>query len=674
MKDKKPNRLQHATSPYLLQHAYNPVDWFEWSNEALTKAKQDDKPILVSIGYASCHWCHVMERECFENEDIAQIMNEFFVCIKVDREERPDIDHLYMDAVQAMGQHGGWPLNVFLTPDQKPFYGGTYFPPQNWVQVLMGIHQSYQTRKEEVTASADDLATHLAKQSISQFKKRSTDEFTSALNTMFQQLESKLDHTWGGLDKAPKFIMPSIWLWLLRYHHISKSQSALEHTLFTLRKIAQGGIYDQVGGGFSRYSVDAQWFAPHFEKMLYDNAQLLTLYSEAYSISKDVFFKEVVYNTFAWLTREMTHPDGGFFSALDADSEGIEGKYYCWTYPELQQVLDTNELSIAIAYFEATEKGNWEHGLNILKQHPHPNVLARQFSQSEHDFGTTITIIKQKLLAAREHRIKPGLDDKILTGWNAMMIVGLTDAYHAFGDDRFLTAALKNAKFIRQKLMDGTTLFRSYKDRRSNIEGFLEDYAYVIQAWIKLYQATFDEQWIYNAAATAEYVLANFYDAEEGSFYYSGAQAEKLIARKKEILDNVIPASNSIMAQNLYHMGILLDKEEWKNLATQMVTELSGLIIHEPHYMSNWGIVLTELHNGLAEVAITGKDCLSLKNEFKNHYQPFTLLMGTSSTGTLPLLADKVTLADTSLIYVCYDSTCKLPASRVEEALRQLKN
>jgi uncharacterized protein len=672
MNTKRSNRLLHSTSPYLLQHAYNPVDWYEWGKEALDKAKQEDKPILVSIGYSSCHWCHVMERESFENEDIAQIMNEFFVCIKVDREERPDIDHVYMDAIQAMGQNGGWPLNVFLTPDQKPFYGGTYFPPQQWAQVLTGINKSYQTRKSEVHVSADELTTHLAKQSISQFKEQSQETFDVGLRNIYQQLENKFDYTWGGLDKSPKFIMPSIWLWLLRYYYISKNQPALNHTIFTLRKIAQGGIYDQVGGGFARYSVDAQWFAPHFEKMLYDNAQLLSVYSEAYQVTKDDFFKTVIEDTYAWLQQEMTNAQGGFYSALDADSEGVEGKYYCWTNNELLQVLDEDDKKLAEAYFETTVKGNWEHGLNILKQHPDPADLAQQFTITLTELQTRINLIKQKLLAAREQRIKPGLDDKILTGWNAMMICGLVDAYHALKDERLLEVALKNAAFIKQNLMEGSVIFRSFKERRGNTPGFLEDYAYVIQAWIKLYQATFNEQWIYEAQTFAKKVLLDFFDNQEQYFFYSGNNAESLIARKKEIFDNVIPSSNAIMAQNLNHLGILLDNDEWKNLATQMVNNLSQLIVNEPNYMAHWGIVFSEIHFGMAEVVFSGKNYLTLKNDFKKQYTPFTLVMGSQTSGTLPLLKEKMTQPDQTLIYVCHNKTCKLPVTSVEEALKQI--
>ncbi|HEU5289582.1 MAG TPA: thioredoxin domain-containing protein [Cyclobacteriaceae bacterium] len=672
MSDKSTNRLINSTSPYLLQHAHNPVDWFEWGKDALEKAKSENKPILVSIGYSSCHWCHVMERESFENDQVAEVMNSFFVCIKVDREERPDIDQIYMDAVQALGVNGGWPLNVFLTPDQKPFFGGTYFNPQVWVQVLTNINSAFKSRRDEIFASAETLTNHLASQGISQFRRKEEQkDFKQALDMMYKQLESKFDLTWGGLDRAPKFIMPSIWLWLLRYWKISKNESALQHTLFTLKRIGHGGIYDQIGGGFARYSVDGEWFAPHFEKMLYDNAQLLSLYSEAYTISHDEYFKTLVYETFEWLQREMTHHDGGFYSALDADSEGIEGKYYIWKYDELIQLCEPHGKLVA-DYFEAIPEGNWEHESNILKLSKINQLLLDQHKISESDLSSIIQSAKQKLLTVRNTRIKPGLDDKILTGWNAMMIAGLVDAYHAFGDEKFLLAAKKNADFIQRDLTEGNKLFRSFKGKRSATEGFLEDYAFVIQAFIKLYQATFDESWLHQAKGLTDFTLENFLDKEESYFYFTSSKSEKLIARKKEIFDNAIPASNGVMTQNLFHLGILFDRNDWKDLATSMASELSHLIYNEPNYMSNWGIVLAEIRHGLAEVAFTGKEYIHLKNEFKRSYQPFSLLMGTKTISQLPLLTDKVTRDDTSVIYVCYDKTCRLPVGTVVEALEQI--
>lgn len=680
MHDKHTNRLIHSTSPYLLQHAHNPVDWFEWGAEALAKAKKEDKPILVSIGYSSCHWCHVMERESFEQESVAEVMNSFFVCIKIDREERPDIDQIYMDAVQALGVNGGWPLNVFLTPDQKPFFGGTYFSPQVWTQVLTNIHTAYRTKKEDILSSAESLASHLASQGIAPYTRKSEpasgtgrqEDFRKLIDTMYAQLEKKFDKTRGGLERAPKFIMPSIWLWLLRYAHITKNETALDHTLFTLRKIMQGGIYDQIGGGFARYSVDGEWFAPHFEKMLYDNAQLMSLYSEAYTLSKDPNFKTVVFDTYEWLLREMMHDDHGFYSALDADSEGIEGKYYLWPYQEVLDVVHPDYHPLVVEYFNLKPHGNWEHGENILTQTDDVEQLLQKYHLTQDQFDSLLASVKRRLLEVREQRIKPGLDDKILSGWNAMMITGLLDAYHAFREPKFLGIAVLNIQFLEKNLMEGNRVYRSFKGKRGNTEGFLEDYAYVIQAYLKLYQANFNEEWITKAKSLTEYVLENFYDPHESYFFYTSVQAEKLIARKKEIFDNVIPSSNGIMVQNLFHLGILLDREEWKTMAVTMTEQLSHLISEEPNYMSNWGIVLTELRHGMAEVVFTGPDFMSLRQAFKKEFQPFCLLMGSDKKSMLPLLRDKTAGAASSMIYVCFDKTCKLPVTTVADAFNQL--
>jgi uncharacterized protein YyaL (SSP411 family) len=578
-----------------------------------------------------------------------------------------------MDAVQALGVNGGWPLNVFLTPDQKPFFGGTYFSQQVWVQVLTNINTAFHSKKQEILESAETLSNHLASQGISQYRKKAEEEdFKQLLDSMYRQLEKKFDKTWGGLDRAPKFIMPSIWLWLLRYWHLSKNDSALQHTLFTLKKIAQGGIYDQIGGGFSRYSVDGEWFAPHFEKMLYDNAQLMTLYSEAYTISKDESFKTVVYDTYDWLTREMMHSDHGFYSALDADSEGIEGKYYIWDYKDLTSHIVPEYAELFADYFEIVPGGNWEYGENILKKTDDVERLLKEYKLTQEQFKELLKSVKNKLLEVREKRIKPGLDDKVLAGWNAMMITGLLDAYHAFAEPKFLGIAILNIQFLEKNLLEGIKIYRSFKGKRGNTEGFLEDYAYVIQANLKLYQANFNEAWIAKAKAMTEYVLENFHDPSESYFFFTSKQSEKLIARKKEIFDNVIPASNGVMVQNLYHLGILLDREDWKVMAREMTENLSHLISQEPNYMSNWGIVLTEMKAGLAEVVFTGESYLYQKRDFKKSYQPFSIVMGAHKTSELPLLQGK-TEVDRDLIYVCHDKTCKLPVSTVEEALKQLR-
>ncbi len=655
------NKLINATSPYLLQHAHNPVHWYEWGAEALEKAKKEDKPILVSIGYSSCHWCHVMERESFENNDIAQIMNEYFVCMKVDREERPDIDQIYMEAVQVMGLNGGWPLNVFLTPDQKPFYGGTYFPPPNWSQLLLQINKAFQQNRKEVNTSADELAKHIGVSDLQRFGQSPAEggfQFAD-LDLMFNKLEPKFDKVWGGMDRAPKFVMPTIWLFLLRYYAITKNERALELVNLTLTKMASAGLYDQIGGGFSRYSVDGEWFAPHFEKMLYDNAQLLSLYSEAYAITKNEFFKEIIYASIGWLKREMTHDDGGFYSALDADSEGVEGKFYTWTEAELKEVLG-EKAQLIMDHYKTQPLGNWEHGRSI-------------FIRSSDKEPDAILPLKEKLLLARNNRIHPGLDDKILTGWNAMTIIGLIDAYKVFTENHFLLLAEKSIQFIENHLIINGKLHRSFKNKSSATEGFLEDYAFMISAYIALYQATFNEAYLRKAQQWTNYTIGNFYDEAEGYFFFSGKNSEQLIAQKKEIFDNVIPSSNSVMARALYHLAIILDHSEWKIMALKMVAGLSSLIKSEPGNMSNWGIALAEMTRGMAEVVMVGKDAESWRAELHLHYKPFALVMGTETGSTLPLFENRQPTGDQSTIYVCFGKHCKLPVHSVNDALTQLQ-
>ena len=669
----KTNRLINATSPYLLQHADNPVDWYEWGEEALAKARKEDKPILVSIGYSSCHWCHVMAHESFEDEDIAAIMNENFINIKVDREERPDIDRIYMDAVQAMGINGGWPLNVFITPDQKPFYGGTYFPSKNWSQLLIQISKVYKEKREEINSSADELVKRLSTSDLDRFRQESgvANLTMKGMASMFDTLHAKFDNTWGGLERAPKFVMPTQWMFLLRHYVKSNDKKALEMVTLTLKKMAMGGLYDQVGGGFARYSVDGRWFAPHFEKMLYDNAQLLSLYAEAYQITQDDFYKRIVYETIAWLKREMTHDDGGFYSALDADSEGEEGKFYVWTKNEFDSVTN-KQPNWAADYYSVVSDGNWEHGNNILFIQAWESDFLKEKNITAAELHKALVEVKEQLLQARSKRVRPGLDDKVLTGWNAMTIHGLLDAYAAFGEASFLQMAISNMEFLEKNLIE-VKVHRSFKNKRSPVEGFLEDYAFLIQAYISLYQSTFNEDWLDKAQNWVTYTDKHFYDTLDGYYHFSSNQAEDLIARKKEIFDNVIPAANGVMARNLFHLGIMLDNEDYKSRAQQMVSQLGALIESEPAYMSHWAMVYSEMTSPMAEIVVVSPQLLKVAANLRKNYLPFGLLMGTANSSDLPLIKEKVNPKDKeATIYVCFNKTCKLPVHTIEEALKQL--
>ncbi len=661
-----PNRLARATSPYLLQHAYNPVDWFEWGPEALELAARENKPILVSIGYSSCHWCHVMERESFENADIAALMNEHLVCIKVDREERPDIDQIYMDAVQAMGLNGGWPLNVFLTPDQKPFYGGTYFPAKNWGQLILQLSKAFQQRRSEIEESANDLVKHLNNSDLSRFTGEPGPFHPGDFHTPFAILETKFDNVYGGMERAPKFVMPTVWQWLLRYHHQTRNPAALNMVLLTLRQLAAGGIYDQLGGGFSRYAVDGKWFAPHFEKMLYDNAQLLSLYSEAYRVSPDPLFRQVVYETTGWLRKEMKHPEGGYYSALDADSEGSEGKFYTWTDKELEEVLG-EQAGLIKQYYQTTADGNWEHEQNILYR-TNAALVSLPPDQEE-----ALRSVKSKLLSHRDKRIHPGLDDKVVTGWNAMMIIGLTDAYKTFGDPSFLDDAILAIQFLEKRVMEGLRVYRTFKERRSPNEGFMEDYALLISAYLSLYECTFDEAWIRKAEEECAYVVGQFRDENDGFFFFSGTSAEKLVARKKEIFDNVMPSPNSVMARNLFRLGIILDREEWKQDAIEMANSLKKLILQEPTYMSNWGMLALEVTVPFYEIVITGPNAMGQRKKMASNFLPFSLMMGSTQGSTLPLVKDR-TSGGKDMIHVCVEKTCRLPVDTAAEALEILSS
>ncbi|MDX5437666.1 MAG: thioredoxin domain-containing protein, partial [Pontibacter sp.] len=574
--NKIPNRLIKESSPYLLQHAYNPVDWYPWGEEALEKARQEDKPILVSIGYAACHWCHVMEHQSFEHKKIANVMNEHFVCIKVDREERPDVDAIYMDALHAMGLQGGWPLNVFLNAEAKPFYGGTYFSPQQWVSLLKNIAEAYASNRSELNTSAEQFAQHLNQSELAKYGLKQQSELhlqEEDLKQMYHKFSTHFDRKHGGFAPAPKFPMPTNYFFLLRYHHHTQDQYAMEHLHRTLREMAFGGIYDQIGGGFARYAVDAEWLVPHFEKMLYDNGQLISLYAETYQATRETLYHDVVYETIEFVERELMSQEGGFYSSLDADSEGEEGRFYTFTKNELHQILGAEE-PLFSKYYHATAAGNFEHGRNILYRRISDEEFARENELELDVLQDMVQTWKEKLMEVRATRERPGLDDKILTSWNALMLKGLADAYYVFGNKHFLDLALQNAHFILLRLKKEEKLYHSYKNGHATIDGFLEDYALLIQAFLRLYEITFDEQWLQEAKDLADYTLENFFDEKEGMFYFTDKRSEKLIARKKEIFDNVIPSSNSVMATNLHLLGLIFDEERYTQLSDKMLANV----------------------------------------------------------------------------------------------------
>lgn len=685
------NRLAQESSPYLLQHAHNPVDWYPWGPEALQKAQAENKPILVSIGYSACHWCHVMERESFENERIAQVMNDRFVCIKVDREERPDVDAIYMDAVQAMGVQGGWPLNVFLMPDAKPFYGLTYLPPQQWVNLLNGVRSAFDEHPDQLADSAEGFARHLNMSVTEQYYLTdAAPKFTrDLLETMYQKLAASFDTVKGGPRKAPKFPMPSIYGFLLRYYHVTKNEEALSHLRRTLDFMALGGIYDQIGGGFARYSVDDQWFAPHFEKMLYDNGQLLTLYSEAYSLTQSPLYRNTVFQTIDFLQRELTSPEGGFYSALDADSEGVEGKFYTWTTAELRTVLEDDFNWFSELYHIAPE-GNWEEhdgvGRNILHRVVSDEDFARMQGLTQAELADKLAAVHQKLMVVRATRIRPGLDDKILCSWNGLMLKGLVTAYRIFGDAAFLELAERNARFIQEKLTLPETgqLWHSYKTGTNGAPGvasitaYLEDYAAVIDGYLALYQATFKEAYLREADRLTRYALDHFWDEEDHLFYFTDQTGEALIARKKEVFDNVIPASNSMMAHNLYTLSLLLeqpveDSPAYTALVEAMLGRVQPLLQQNAEYLTHWAALYAMRVTPTAEIALVGPAAQSFRREIDQRFYPNKVLAGTETESGLPLLENRTPINGETAIYVCYNRACQLPVTSVEAAFLNLE-
>lgn len=678
------NALIHETSPYLLQHAHNPVNWYAWNDETLEKAKQENKLILISIGYSACHWCHVMEHESFEDENVAKLMNEHFICIKVDREERPDIDQIYMLAVQLMTGQGGWPLNCFALPDGRPVYGGTYFQKQQWMNVLLNLSDLYRNEPEKALEYAIKLTEGVKLAELVKVNEQQQEFTIDTLHQSYNQWKTRFDTSEGGPDKAPKFPLPNNYEFLLHYAsstdlHADVKKEVLQHFNLTLQKMAYGGIYDQIGGGFSRYSVDPYWKAPHFEKMLYDNAQLVTLYSKAFQATGNPLYKQVVYETLAFVQRELTSPEGAFYSALDADSEGVEGKYYVWKKEELQNILKEN-FTLFADYFNINERGLWEHDNYILLRNESDESIALKHNMNVDVLQKRINEIKKQLLKIREQRIRPGLDNKILTSWNALMLKGYIDAYTVFDEPLFLQVALKNASFILNtqlkengRLNHSSPLSSTTGERLvvKSINGYLEDYCFTIEALIALHEATFNQNYLNKANELMLYCIMHFYDNTSGMFYFTSDEDKALISRKMELSDNVIPASNSSIAKSLFRLGHHFENEEYINISRKMLNNILPEIVNYGAGYSNWAMVLLFFTQPFYEVVVVGEKADEKRKTFNKYYLPNTLFTGSETESSLMLLKNRW-VADKTFIYVCTDKTCKEPVNDVNDALKYL--
>ena len=665
------NELIHESSPYLLQHAHNPVNWYPWGNKALKKAKDENKMLIISVGYAACHWCHVMEHESFEDPEVAALMNEHFVCIKVDREERPDVDQIYMDAANLMTGRGGWPLNALALANGQPYYAGTYFPKAKWMEVLRYFAEVKKTKPEALIAQAQKVTEGINSLENVPLKNEEALFEIEDLEKSFNAWKPGIDMVRGGGDRAPKFPMPCIWEYIMQYGYLTRDETAQRALKVTLDNMAYGGIYDHLGGGFARYSTDADWHVPHFEKMLYDNGQLVSLYTHAWQATHNPVYKDVVFETLDFVEREMTSKEGGFYSSLDADSEGEEGKFYVWTKDEIDAAL-SSDAPLFSDYYDVTPKGNWEHGKNILRRtEPDSSFLERK-GIDKMELNRLLTEAKSKLMAIRDERIRPGLDDKILTSWNGLMLKGYADAYMTFGEKHFLKAALKNANFLVDKVMDDEGgLARNYKNGKSSIPAFLDDYAFVISAFTTLYQATFDESWLEKASLLNAYAIEHFFDKTSGMFFYTHNDHSNLIARKKELSDNVIPASNSEMAKNLFVLGHYYNNESHIEMAKQMLVNMKDEVHRNLYFYANWSILEAHLVSEPYEIAVLGNDAIEKRHEFSQYYLPNALFLGGKKEGSLALLKDKLVKGQTT-IYVCQNKTCRLPVTDVKDALPQI--
>jgi len=674
--DKKSNELVHETSPYLLQHAYNPVNWKAWSPETLALAKKENKLIVVSIGYSSCHWCHVMEEESFENDSIAKIMNSNFINIKVDREERPDVDKVYMNAVQLMTGKGGWPLNCITLPDGRPIFGGTYFTKEQWAKILVDISKLYRESPQKAEEFAQRLTEGIQNSELITINTKEANFKYEDIITAINQSKEQLDTVYGGFTRSPKFPMPNTLDYLLRYQYQFNDLKIKEYVKTSLTKMAYGGIYDQIGGGFSRYSVDDTWHVPHFEKMLYDNAQLVSIYSKAYLHDKNTLYKNIVNETLAFVDEELAAKNGAFYSSLDADSKNAkneleEGVFYSWTKKEIKSII--NEYVLFAAYYNLNDIGFWEKDRYVLIRNKSDIEFAKNNNLTAKELQQKITDWKILLKTTRNQRQKPNLDDKILTSWNALMLQGYIDAYKAFNDGKHLKKAIKNAEFIlKNQLRKDGGLNRNFKNGRSTINGYAEDYATVIQSFISLYEVTLNEKWLLLSKELMAYTITHFFDTESGMFFYTSNEDKSLIARKIEVVDGVISSSNSIFGNSLFKLGHYFSDKKMIEISQQMLNNMKTQVHENALGYSNWLHLMTNFTKPFYEVAVVGLNAKSVIEKIDANYLPNILISASNKESELPLLSNKFIPGET-YIYVCIDGTCKLPVLDIDKAILSIR-
>lgn len=675
--EKHTNSLINESSPYLLQHAHNPVNWHPWGPEILEKAVADNKLLIISVGYAACHWCHVMEHESFEDEEVAEIMNSYYCNIKVDREERPDIDMVYMSAVQIMTGSGGWPMNVVALPDGRPVWGGTYFQKEVWKNSLLQIARLHKEDPEKLLDYADKLSKGL--KDIQLIKPQETNsESEIDFDSIIQKLERNFDWKFGGTKQAPKFVIPANFEFLLKYAQLNNNNHILDFIKLSLSKISFGGIYDHLEGGFSRYSVDEKWHIPHFEKMLYDNAQMVSLFSKAYSVTKNTWYKEVVLQTLEFVNNNWLTKEGSFYSSLDADSLDTQGKlkegaFYSWDLKVLQNLLK-EDFPLFKEYYNINSFGKWEENEYVIIRTQDDTSFLGKHQLKTSEFRRMKKNWASKLLAERNKREKPRLDDKQLTSWNALMLTGYVDAYKVFQKEEYLQIALNNAGFIKNHLYQKEgNLQRSFKNGISTINGYLEDYAFVIEASLNLYEATLELEWLNFSKDLMEYCLKHFHDSESGLFYFTSNKDEPLITRSFELSDNVIPASNSVMAQNLFRLSKYFGKDSYLKISKEMIQAVFQSLVDYPQGYANWLNLKMNFTHNFYEVVVMGPNYKKLNKELNTHYLPNILIDGSNEPDQRPLTANRYKESE-DLIYVCTNGTCQLPVSSLSECLNLIKH